>query len=509
MVDSQGTSNNPRLNFLRREVEQSVLKPFRSHGWLVDSVNEIDRGSYIEIHAAKGGVTTRMAVLYSSSEISNTECRELSERVDHIFFSGQPYRLDSFAKGVSVPVEPLGDFFPFLVELNKQVEPARSAPIVARKTPAVRRLTAESPHDAVMARLQRFTSVTIAKKLVERRVGSEGYSISREITDSKATGIAYLMRSALDYLKPTSSDKLNRRVVSLYYATMAFAQAEMLALPSGPVDLDEIEGSTKNGHGLYALARPSGGFAEIRIGVLAKGFLPVWMNSLGHDTSGFSKSRAESYGDLDERRPESFCSLRDLFASMPEIDDLFGEVFGGPPNWISVAYDSDSNPQPVTLNAPVKKIDSGYVQFIDRTGQVSVKSLVEAGWPLAEIQQVNDHEEAGIVFRARVDHAGHDYWWGALPIHQSPFGSRDTVLFPTVGGQREYRTIAATTLYVLSILARYMPSTWHRIEGGDEDQYLALVYEALAVWERLLPQQFLESISGETIRTAQPGSLFA
>ena len=76
------------------------------------------------------------------------------------------------------------------------------------------------------------------------------------------------------------------------------------------------------------------------------------------------------------------------------------------------------------------------------------------------------------------------------------------MLFPTVGGQREYRTIAATTLYVLSILACYMPSTWHRIEGGDEDQYLALVYEALAVWERLLPQQFLESISGETIRTA-------
>ena len=187
-----------------------MLKPFRSHGWLVDSVNEIDRGSYIEIHAAKGGVTTRMAVLYSSSEISNTECRELSERVDHIFFSGQPYRLDSFAKGVSVPVEPLGDFFPFLVELNKQVEPARSAPIVARKTPAVRRLTAENPHDAVMARLQRFTSVTIAKELVERRVGSEGYSISREITDSKATGIAYLMRSAPDYLKSTSSDKLNR-----------------------------------------------------------------------------------------------------------------------------------------------------------------------------------------------------------------------------------------------------------------------------------------------------------
>ena len=59
---------------------------------------------------------------------------------------------------------------------------------------------------------------------------------------------------------------MNRRVLSLYYGTMAFAQAEMLASPSGPIDLDEIEGMTKQGHGLYALAMPNGGFADLRVG---------------------------------------------------------------------------------------------------------------------------------------------------------------------------------------------------------------------------------------------------
>ena len=96
-----------------------------------------------------------------------------------------------------------------------------------------------------------------------------------------------------------------------------------------------------------------------------------------------------------------------------------------------------------------------------------------------------------------------------IPTHTSPFRSGPTLLLPTVGGIREYRTIAAATLYALSILARYMPSAWRRIEGGDEDQYLALVKTSLVVLERLLPEHFLESIAGESVRTAQPGRWLA
>jgi len=76
---------------------------------------------------------------------------------------------------------------------------------------------------------------------------------------------------------------------------------------------------------------------------------------------------------------------------------------------------------------------------------------------LAELQIV-ESEGAGTAFRARVDHSGHDSWWSVLPVHSSPFGKHATLLLPAVGGMREYRTIAAATLYALSIMARYMPS---------------------------------------------------
>ena len=84
------------------------------------------------------------------------------------------------------------------------------------------------------------------------------------------------------YVVSTPRDALNRRVLGLYYGTMALAQAEILASPSGLIDLDQVEGMTRHGHGLYALAMPQGGFADLRVGVLASSFFPQWMKFLFH-----------------------------------------------------------------------------------------------------------------------------------------------------------------------------------------------------------------------------------
>ena len=505
-MEDRSISGNPRLDILRKEVEETVLDRFRFHGWSAEITCEINHGDLIEIAASKGPVKTQLAVLYSSSGISNPEYIKLSQRVNHIFFRGSPYMLQSFARGVTIPVEPLGDFLPFLIELNKRVDPDRSPRVIPRNNVTVRRLTAENPLVAVITRLQQFTSVNLAAKLVERRAATEDISIPSATIERKATGIAYSMRNALDYVVPTSSDKLNRRVLSLYYGTIAFAQAEMLASPSGPIDLDEVEAMTKNGHGLYTMAVPNGGFSELHVGVLASGFLAEWMKFLGHNTSDYPRKKPRSPRDLDKISNDMVCTLRDLFGSMPEIEDLFAEVFGGPYRWLSVVYDQKSNLRTPALNATAKKTGSTYGLFVDRSGQIPVKSLMSAGWPLAEVRPAHDYKGTGIAFRARVDHVGFDIWWKVLPTHSSPFGKGPTILMPTVGDLRDYRAIAAVTLYALSIMVRYMPSVWRRIEGGDEDQYLALVTAALGIWERLIPQEFLESIAGETVYTAQPGS---
>ena len=90
--------------------------------------------------------------------------------------------------------------------------------------------------------------------------------------------------------------------------------------------------------------------------MLATGFLPQWMSFLGHDTSSYPRSKPNSAADLDNIPVGMACSVRDLFASMPEIDDLFAEVFGGPPGWVSVAYDDEGNARGATaLNGDAKE----------------------------------------------------------------------------------------------------------------------------------------------------------
>ena len=486
-----------------------MLTPLRTHGWSAEIVLEVDRHDCIEVAANREEVETRIAVLYSSNEISKSHYGELSNRVDRIFLRGQPHGLDAFAGLGNIPVDSLDNFFGFLVDLSKQLQPDRSPDPIRHPRPRVQRLTAENPLDAVIARLQQFTSETLARKLVQRRAEAESNPLALAAAEAKATGVAYSMRSALDYIVTTPRDPLNKRVLGLYYGSMALAQAEMLASPSGPADLERVEAMTQHGHGLYTLPASHGGFPTLSVGVLENGFFPRWMMFLEHDVSGYPAKRPRSPAELDKIPVGMTCLLPDLFASMPEIDDLFTEVVGGPPGWILVANDQLSNARRPTRNATRPTVDSSYALFLDSSGKIAVERLESAGWPLADIQQLQDKERDGCVFRARVDHAGHDYMWSVLPTHSSPFGNTPALLFPTVGGLREYRTIAVVALYALSIMARYMPGAWQRIEGGNHDHYLVLVKASLEVWERLLPEQFLESITGEPVLTAQPGSFFA
>ena len=472
---------------------------------MAEIATEIDHHDYIEVVASRGALSRRIAVLYS--ELSNADYKGLARRVDRIFVRGRPSALESIVGGVGATVESLDDFFGFLIEASKEVEPDRSPTTTPRVPGKIRRLTAENPLDAVMSRLQQFTSETLARKLVERRAEAEGATLARDVLGTKATGVAYSMRSALDYIVASPRDPLNRRVVALYYGTMALAQCEMLASPSGPFGLDKLEAFTRNGHGLYTVSDSDGGLADLHVGVLTTGFFPQWMKLLGHDTSNYPKRRARSPSDVAKTHTGMACLLPELFASMPEIDDLFADVVGGPPAWVFVAYDQEANAQRRSPGRSGQSVGSTYGLFIDPSGRVPLERLKCAGWPLAEIRQLDD-EGRGLTYRARVDHAGHDYMWTVLPTHSSPFLNGSVLLFPTMGGLRQYRTIAAVTLYALSIMTRYMPRAWRSIEGGDQDHYLALVQASLAVWERILPEHFLESITGETLRTAQPGSWF-
>lgn len=498
---------NPRIKILRREVEEVILQPMRSSGWTAKIVYEHDAHSSLEISATKQNRTVGIGILYSSGT-ANSHYKDMAQRVEYIFHYGMPYELDSFTYGLDIPVEALSNFLPTLFALNKEFEPDCTPVSKPRPKLGTRRIVEEKPLQGILNRLQQFTSVNLANKLVVRRAEHEKVILNLQQINDKATGIAFSMRSALDYIESAPDDRLNKRILSLYYGSVAFAFAEMLASPSGPSSLDEVEQMTKFGHGLYTYTSANEGFSDIHVGVLSTGFLPRWLSFLGHDIAQFPKKKPRTADELKGMPDNMHATFEQLFSSMPEIYDLFSEVFGASPGWIVPVYNTRGNHVP-TFPPASKKAESTYVQLIDHSGLISINRIRSAGWPIAEIKLAEEQPGKGQVFNVRVDHAGYEYWWGVMPVHHCPFTHSRTLIFPILGRMREYRTIAVTTLYALSIMVRYMPSAWRRIEGGDEDQYLALVKAALAVWERFLPEAFLQSITNETVVTAQPGSIFS
>ena len=85
-----------------------------------------------------------------------------------------------------------------------------------------------------------------------------------------------------------------------------------------------------------------------------------------------------------------------------------------------------------------------------------------------------------------------------------------TEVHQNLGTYRRWQGRCGTALalaYGLSIVVRYRPSIWRRVQEGDLDQYRALIESFLSVVERVLPEQFLAAILGVPVYARQPGTL--
>jgi hypothetical protein len=500
-----GTGVEMRMKLLRDAADQQLVKPLRTHGWIASITQENTAGEYLIVEATKSGVTRRLALLYTSAT-DNNYYKVLDATVDFIFTNGALYLIEQFAYGISKPVAPVSEFFPVLLAWNKELAPSGAKSLPSAQPQKVRTITAEDPRTGIWARLDQFGSVTLAHKLVARRAEESGKAFTIEEIKTKAEGLAFAIRNASDYFRETPSESLNKRILSLYYGALALASAEMMASPEGPVDLDEIEGITRQGHGLYTVSPSTEDFGELTIGVLATGFFPRWMSFLGEDVSRYPRAKAKTASDLEKQVPDTFVTIRDLLSAIPEVGDLFLEVYASAPSWVTPVYSVEDNRSGSGANRS-SQTGSTYIRLIDRSKRVKQEAITAAGWPIAELSPIGSDSAEANSFRVRVDHADRKAWHEALRLHRSPFKDSPSLIIPVLGIS-EHRVLTVIVLYALSILVRYMPSAWRRVEGGDWDEHLALITNVVGTFERLLPEQFLGSILQERIHAVQPGAFF-
>jgi hypothetical protein len=225
---------------------------------------------------------------------------------------------------------------------GKFVPESDESPTIEASAPKHRLLLSEEPIEAIWLRIRQLQSVTLAKKLIERRALADGVQLDEAVIQSKAEGVAYALRNASDYFQTKEGRNVSQRILNLYYGSLAFAFAEMLAAPKGTKTLSEIENSTKVGHGLYTLDGFGNGLEQIAVGVFA-GFFPAWTASVGSSIGAIPPKKARRFEDLAAYAPASWVSVETLFASIPEVADLFSDIFEGKPMWVRPVYDQAAN----------------------------------------------------------------------------------------------------------------------------------------------------------------------
>ncbi|MGD0075318.1 MAG: hypothetical protein ABSD31_13405 [Candidatus Binataceae bacterium] len=495
------------MEILRRDADRKILDPLRTHKWNVTIEREIPDGMIIA--AERGGHQHKVALIYTSAT-DNAIYKALATQVEHIFFNGQPYKVEAYTHGVDKPVSSADDFHSVLVEWNRISVDGKFVP-ESDETPAIeanalkhRLLLSEEPIEAIWLRIRQLQSVMLAKKLIERRALADGVQLDEAVIQSKAEGVAYALRNASDYFQAKEGRNVSQRILNLYYGSLAFASAEMLAAPNGAKTLAEIEDSTKVGHGLYTIDGLGNGLEQIAVGVFA-GFFPAWTASMGSPIGAIPPKKARRFEDLASYSPASWVSVETLFASIPEVADLFSDIFEAKPSWVRPVYDKAANAG-ITLFGGRTPATRSYLQLVDDTGRLTKEDIALFAGPISEITEVAS-QSPGRHFRVAVDHPGKRVHWEALRIHQSPF-ERQALIRPIFGVIDEYRAISVVLLYAFSIIVRYRPSIWRRVQEGDLDHMRVLIEAFLAVVERVLPEQFLEKVTGQRVFAKQPGSFF-
>jgi len=496
-----------RLAILLRDTEIKLLEPLRTHGWTAVIEREVEQGEYLLVKAERAGVVHRVAVMYTSA-IANDVYKALAPQVEQIFINGDLYNLESFAYGVTTPVCTANDFHGVLIGWNNasafgKFAPNAPAALIAAEPPQYRTLLSEEPIEAIWLRLRQLTSVSLARKLVASRAKTEGVELDDDIARTKAEGVAYSLRNAGDYFKTRDGQNVSQRVLNLYYGSMAFAFAEMLAAPTGPAGLADIEKVTTQGHGLCTLDGEEDGLERVVVSTVATGFFASWMKFLGVPTDAFPSKKPKVYADLAKQSESSWLSVEELFARIPEVADLFLDIFPSKPAWITPTYDDKANPSYAFRSNRVNPTTI-YSVFVDDSARLNAQDIAAFPGPISEISEISS-KDPGRHFRVAVDATGKDIWWRALPLHTSPF-ERAALIVPAFGSVGEYRAICVALLYALSIMVRYRPSVWRRVQEGDHDHLRVLVEAYLAVVERVLPEQFLERITAQRVFARQPGA---
>jgi hypothetical protein len=488
-----------QYNIALAELGRDVVPMLERHGWTVSLKSASPSpGEAIVLIEVRRGAASRRSIYVRSTALSKSAFLTIDGAGVEVVLAGSLYKTEEFARDLKTPLADVREFPKFLFRWNAESCAGKRAPIGQERPLSLKPkeglvVRSENPIEQVWTHLAQLKSPSLCAKSLARR-----FEATESTLQKRAEAMAYLVRNAHDYFVASRGQGATQRALNLYYGMVALAEAETLTVAAGPHGVEDVEKSTRAGHGLAtADVDPQHPAPDtLFVAPLATGFFPKWVSLLGHDISSYPRRRCE-----DGARPALSVTLVELLARIPELRSIYCEVVDAAPLAVEAHYES----YPVNPRAH-EAFGATYVTLVDDTGRMTLETLLDIPGPLSEFQYLPS-SEGGVAFRTLVSHPHSRHWHGAIEMHESPF-SRQSLILPLFGSVTEYRIVVFVLLYALSIVVRYRPSLWRSIQEGPFEHYRNLISMFLDVVERLLPEQYLKILGGRDVRAVQPGSIF-
>ncbi|KRD09130.1 hypothetical protein ASE21_14885 [Flavobacterium sp. Root901] len=353
------------------------------------------------------------------------------------------------------------------------------------------RIFTETPKTAIWDRIDILTTLNGVRNQLIEECQLKNIDISNDLLIEKSKGVAFCIRSARDLFSQSSSKNLTPSLTSLYYGTYNLLSALLIGDVRNELTLADIENFSKNGgHGLKTIY--NSGMADIEnnefIYCCNNGFYREILKIFGYniDQAAMSKNY-KKVADVPADETEKLISLKDLLSRIPELKNIYIEIFREQPNYINF-YASDLLAKDKGYSSVVigEQQNSDYLtvekinDILGLTHNFIFEYKKENSAPNAKEKFICDKFPIEVL--------------EAKSVYRSPIAS-ECVIKPLVTID-DTLLLYFKLLYILSIWTRYRPNLWREISEGQHDQFRSLFSIFADSTERIIPNLFLNRFYG-------------
>lgn len=499
------TGFQSRMDVLKREIKSSVEPLFNAHGWTWEIESEIEIGDgFLILKAEKNSLVKRIGIIYGQ-QVGEATYSYVENNADACLIHGMTFDANyTRSKNFKKPIALIWDFLNILKDWNKEcvVDEVEICDKREFKLPTQLHLSAENPSEQCWMLINSFKSKEIVKKYINERFEN----LPPEIVDSKAEGVAFLIQNASDYFSIAQSQNITQRLLNLYYGTLSFMEADILMNSNEYNDLKLVEHITKFGHGLYTfIPEEKYSMENLYTCLLKQGLFAEWIKVHNYDTDNLPQKKVKKSEDLND-----YCySFNSILNRLPELAVYMRIV---DPNYHTGFFEPEYSYSLNQSSSPMFKSDKSYqtqntgtyIILRDESFSSTIEDVKALNAPLEQFAHCEEDKTSSDTeykcYSAFIRHNDDkkEHWDTHLNTHCNAF-SPYSILIPLKGLKDDWSIYAVMVLYTYSIIVRYYPNIWRRIQFGELDKYYAICLQFAMIIEKVLPHIFYEYISGQKL----------